>query len=118
MGYLIPFRNPQIFRGEFDSSYLAPQPESPETAIARQDPNIALDLLKHVSERILYKNLAESSNEIAGVYLQCMKEVEAPALRESSQLSLTVLKEYTKGKISNLLFGKEEIGFSMTINLK
>jgi hypothetical protein len=117
MGYLIPSRSPDVFGRELDSPYFVPQPESAETAIARQNPSIASDLLKYVSRKILDKNLAESAAGIAGVYLQCMKEVKAPALRESSQLSLTILKESTKGKVSNFFFGEKEIGFSITIKL-
>jgi hypothetical protein len=118
MGYLIPFRSPDVFGRELDSPYFVSPPESPETAIARQNPSIASDLLKYVSKKILDKNLAESAAGIAGVYLHCMREAESPALKESSQLSLTILKESTKGKVSNFFFGEKELGFSMTIKLK
>jgi hypothetical protein len=119
MGNLIPFRrNYEDMYVKPDFSYFVPQQESPETAIARTNPEIACDLLKDISNKVLYKNLAQSATDISGTYLECMKEVEAPALKESSELSITVLKEFTKGRLSNLFFGAQELGFSMTIKLK
>lgn len=97
--------------------YPVPQPESPETAIARQDPSIASDLLRDISRMVLYRNLAESGGGIAGVYLHCLKDVNAPSLRESSQLGVEVKRKINAG-FGRMLFGEEDRGFSITIGLR
>lgn len=121
MDNVIPFRH------QYDESFMIPayspysfisQPESPETAIARLNPNIAADLLKDISRKVLDKNLADSAVEIGKTYLNCITDIKSPVLKESSGLGIKVLREFTQGKVNNFLFGTKEIGFSMTISLK
>lgn len=94
-----------------------PQPESPETAIARTDTEIAAELLKYLSKKALYHNLSKSTSEIGRTYLSCLKEVDAPSLKESSQLTAEVKMIRNTG-MKKLLFGEEERGFKISIKLE
>lgn len=93
------------------------QPESPETAIARSDTEIAADLLKDISKKVLYSSLSKSASEIGQTYLSCLMNVDALSLKESSELNAEVEMIKNTG-MRRLVFGEEERGFRISIKLK
>ncbi len=97
--------------------YLMPQPESSETAIARQNPETAAEVLKDISKKILYKNLAISVRGVSNTYIHCLREVDAPSLKKSNQLDIDVEMKANRG-MRRVLFGEEERGFSMSVKLR
>jgi hypothetical protein len=93
------------------------QPESPETAIARSDAEIAADTLKDLSQKVLYKNLTNSAESLGSTYLECLKEVDSPKLKDSSRLDINVEMIKNRG-IEKIFFGEEEKGVHISIKLK
>lgn len=113
MNDLIPYR----YVPPFENSMLVSQPEPPETAIARQNAEIAAEVLEDVSKKVLYKNLAESARDIGCAYLHCLKEVDSPVLKTSIGMDVEVEMKKNKG-LERLFFGEEERGFSISIKLR
>ncbi|MCK9568210.1 hypothetical protein M0R72_04630 [Candidatus Pacearchaeota archaeon] len=103
---LVPYQFPSV-----------PQPESPETAIARSDAEIAADTLKELSQKALYNNLTASANNLGMKYLDCLKEVDSLKLKDSSNLDVNVEMIKNRG-ITRMLFGEEERGVHISIRLR
>ncbi len=93
------------------------QPESPGTAIARREPGNASELLKEMSKHSLYKSVAESAGRVANTYIDSLKELNSPILSTSRGVGLDVERKGNRG-LKRIVFGEQERGFRVTIELR